>query len=259
MRNGTAYMTDNQKHEAVPRRHDMADRAQEIPSPGSSSVSARRGRYLRKLIMASLLCAVAGVGFVATLNYGNARDFDPIVYASRDGLCSVGPISDAPPYCPGVFLQHPKYSPDGKLIVAVREIGGGTEVVVTNRRGDIVRSLIGSRDFIRPVWSPDGKHIWAISYDAGGLVGRWHWSSAQKEVVAIDGRRIDCGIDRRPDSDRPARSQIQSISFSPTGRKVALLCGFESIYVAPRNRQDSNNARAATPALLCEYAGVAIR
>jgi len=199
------------------------------------------GNFAMKLgfgIAIAAICLIAGVAaFEIWPPLQLNRDFDPIIYASRDGLCSVQPSADTSPYCPGVFLKDPAASPDGRSIAAVRPIGtkGGppphTTIVVTDRRGVVVRSLTDSEDFIRPVWAPEGQHIFAISYALSEAVGRWTWPSGDKTTVPV--RNLD---DRcrsgAPLSPAGRRAAIQGMSPSPSGRKAALLCDFLWLYIA---------------------------
>src|SRR4051795_13695849 len=119
------------------------------------------------------------------------RDFDPIIYTSRDGLCSIKPSGDAPPYCPNVFLDRASLSPDGQFIAAEQPTSTMDDsapykrIVVANRRAVMVRPLVGSSDFMNPIWAPDGEHIIAISYDLPEAVGRWNWRSGEKTIVPI--------------------------------------------------------------------------
>ena len=175
------------------------------------------------LAVGGLACAV----FVAIRYFEDwrlTRDFDSIVYSSRDGLCSVRASGDEPPFCPHVFLSHPQFSPNGRLIAADRSTGTkdnpGSVIVVANRRGAIVQRLAASEAFIRPAWGSDGKTVFAVSYWLPRAVARWSWPEGKKETVPIL---------NLPDGPK----HVQRISLSPSGRRAAVLWdNFDRIDVA---------------------------
>jgi len=176
-------------------------------------------------IAIATLCLGVGVAAFERQYFRPNRSFDPIIYKSRDGLCSVQPSGDVSAYCPGIFFEHPAISPDGNLIAAVERISsqGGpaanTRLVVADRRGVVVQSIASSDGFIRPVWAPDGQYLYAINYELRGAIGRWAWPSNKR--IAIPIRDLDRGC-----------NSIQGISFSASGHRAALLCDFRRIYIA---------------------------
>jgi hypothetical protein len=183
----------------------------------------------RWVIAVGIMCFVGGVGVGGMLYWTSWRltwDFGPIVYRGDDGLCSVQPVGQDPPFCPHVFLSSPSFSPDARLIAAERIIGGkdipgpATEIVVANRRGAVVQRLRGSEGFMRPVWSSDGRHVFALSYALARAVARWSWPDGEKTVVQIHNLDADYVT-------------VQRVSFSPSGRRAALLgYRFERVYLA---------------------------
>jgi hypothetical protein len=183
----------------------------------------------RWVIAVAIMCLIGAVGAVALLYWTSwrlTRDFGPIVYRGDDGLCSVQPVGHDPPFCPHVFLSSPNFSPDARLIAAERRIGGkddpgpATEIVVADRRGAVVQRLRGSESFIRPVWSSDGRHVFGLSYALARAVARWSWPDGEKTVVQVHNLDADY-------------VNVQGVSFSPSGRRAALLgYRFERVYLA---------------------------
>lgn len=185
-----------------------------------------RPRSFSPLIAIILITGAFFVGVIAiALSQSLVRDFDPILYTSRSGLCSVPPLGEHTPYCPNVRLDQASFSPDGHLIAAVRSSAVIPEIVITNRKGEILRSLPNSGGFIRPTWSPDGLYVLALSYDMPELIARWHPVDGPRYDIAVKGFDDNCKADE-------GRSLYQSISVSPSGRKLALLCNFRRIFLA---------------------------
>lgn len=183
----------------------------------------------RPITVAITLAVLVLVGSIAVTQWDRVRlrrDFDSIVYSSRDGLCSIASSGNVAPYCPRIFLEDPVFSPNGKLIAAGRHIRGVDSngslypnIVVVSRRGLVVQSLAKSEEFVRPIWTPDGNHILAVKYDLRDAVGRWKWPAGDKTILPIDGLDSSCRF-------------VQAVSLSPSGRQAAFLCDFNRIYVA---------------------------
>ena len=113
------------------------------------------------------------------------------------------------------------------------DAGQHSRIVVADRRGADVQTLIGSDDFTRPVWAADGDYLFAISYDLPAAIGRWSWSSGEKTIIPIRDLDANCDTARGISLYPPGlRAAIQSISLSPSGRQAALLCSFQHIYIA---------------------------
>lgn len=194
----------------------------------SSSLTALRPYGLVLAVAAGIIC----LGFGAKAYWDDWRltqEFGPIIFKGDGGLCSVKPHGNEPAFCPRVHLSDPKFSPDGRSIAAARSLGTkddpNTDIVVADRRGAIVKQLSASQGFFRPVWSPDGRLVYALSYRSNE-VARWRWPSGEKETIAIQG--ADSIFDR-----------AQAISFSPSGRRAAVLNGkFDRIFVADVAEKD---------------------
>jgi dipeptidyl aminopeptidase/acylaminoacyl peptidase len=175
-------------------------------------------------VCASIVVVLVATALILEQRRLPAQDFGPIVYKSRDGLCSIDPMGAGPPNCSKIFLGDPSYSPDGQFIAGAISICSKdgpppcSKIVVRGRNGAQVADLTGSQDYHRPVWAPDGQSIYAISYHLPAAAGRWPWPVGQMAVVPVEGLEEDC---------RP----IQSISFSSSGRKATVMCDFKRIYV----------------------------
>ena len=52
-------------------------------------------------------------------------------------------------------------------------LGVAVGPVLLVARGREVRRLTDSSDYIRPIWSPDGRFILAINHGLGSAIGRW--------------------------------------------------------------------------------------
>ena len=183
----------------------------------------------RRTAVIAIVCAGTTAGALV-LSYWDSwrltRDLGPIVYRGEDGLCSVQPSGDEPPFCPHVFLGSPELSADGRWMAAERRVGSkdgpgpATEIVIADRRGAVVQRLRGSEDFIRPVWGHDGQHVFALNYKFARAAVRWGWPKGEKTIVQIYNLPAD-------------DHHVQRISFSASGRRAALLGNrFERVYLA---------------------------
>jgi hypothetical protein len=103
------------------------------------------------------------------------------------------------------------WQPSGERIAAeTGEHDGACLLVLLDGRGREIRRLTDSSDYIRPIWSPDGRFIFAINYGLGSAIGRWDADGRNKTTLRVTG-----GIE--------SGRQFQMISFSPSGNRAALL------------------------------------
>jgi len=155
------------------------------------------------LVCSLCLCALLGA---------EAQDLKSVLYTAWGDLCSVEASgTDVRCQSSRVDFRSPSWRPDGTRIVA--ESGrhdAGHSLVLLDRRGRRIGALQDSLGYIRPVWSPDGRFIFAIKYDLGSSVTRWDAAGTNKTNVRVTGGS---------ESERA----FQMISFSPSGARVALL------------------------------------
>jgi hypothetical protein len=182
----------------------------------------RSGRRRQAVSIALALAAAAGLGMLGLIfmdTWRLTRDFDAIAYRGDNGLCSVPPDGGGVAFCPRVDLDSPQFDPTGRLIVGDRldghpkaERAPVSAVVVTDRRGARIRTLAGSDGFRSPAWTPDGRSIFAASYDLSGVLGRWRWPENVRSLVPIHGLVAP--------NDQPIR--FYGLAFSPSGRRAVL-------------------------------------
>lgn len=126
----------------------------------------------------------------------------PILFTDWGRLCSIGPADTTRACLPkSREFDDLSWSPDGRLIV--------TDAWILNDAGRHIRSLPGWND-IRPVWSPDGKAVFAIDYDIGSAVHRWNQPGGKKQTIPVQGGNAK-------------GRRFQMLAFSPSGRRAALL------------------------------------
>lgn len=143
-----------------------------------------------------------------------AQELGDIVYVSWGELCSISSDIGRNSICINTQKEFgsPCWKPHSseRLVVEAGEHDGLHTLVLMDRVGRIIRTLSGSADHIRPAWSPDGRHIYAISYGLGNAIARWDSEGRNRVVVPVI------------NPNQPDRG-FQMISFSPSGRLAALL------------------------------------
>src|SRR5262245_23049000 len=132
-----------------------------------------------------------------------AQQLRPILFTSWGRLCSVR-IGDAKQVCLPKIGQYDDivWSPDHKTLVTA----GGVLVDGAGKR----IGRLNKWHAIRPVWSPDGQHIFAIDYDIGSAVRRWDQRGGSATTIPVEG-----GV--------TTARRFQMVSFSPSGRRAALV------------------------------------
>jgi Tol biopolymer transport system component len=109
---------------------------------------------------------------------------------------------------PDHHFAGPRWSPDGKWIVAERRVrGGASEIVVVSAATGDVRVLVATGRNAGPIWSPDGSTIFFASVT--------HEHPFQIRSIAVDGGPVrqleDVGV------------SAQSPAVSPDGRSLAFV------------------------------------
>jgi hypothetical protein len=133
-----------------------------------------------------------------------------LALVSSDGK-RVTPITNGGP---DEHWSEPRWSPDGKHVVAVRWLRGGTsEVVVIDTIGNIAATLVRERAVnATPSWSPDGRYVY-FSSDRGGVSNLYRASfpAAFPDTLMI------------PDLQRLSDTQtgLFEPQPSPSGRELA--------------------------------------
>ncbi|MGB3551149.1 MAG: WD40 repeat domain-containing protein [Candidatus Binatus sp.] len=167
-----------------------------------------------------------------------AQDLGPILYHSWDGFCSMSAQAPAAALCVKSNYTAAQWRPLGEQIVA--ENSG--KVVFLDSRGNLIgRALKGSG--ICPIWSPDGQYVYAVNYKLGTAIERWDSFGKNRVIVPITGLNT---LQLQP-TTKSSLTMIQLISFSPSGKRVALLTrDFKEMLIADVNDK-SLSARSVLP------------
>ncbi len=180
--------------------------------------------------------------FAAQITFGG--ELQAIVYCSGTneddlGLCSISPegtkhscLNDRDHSLLNNHYSSPAWKPKSKeLVVEYAKPDGDRILELIDGLGNKIREVNKSFNFMRPVWSPDGSHIYALKYGIGPQIGQWDSNGMNFKFVPIVGA---------PNNTNAPNSQgdFQMISFSPSGKSVALLnYGFKQIIVASVKEQ----------------------
>ena len=152
---------------------------------------------LRFIAAAITSIAVLGAPPVA------AQQLRPILFTDWGRLCSIAVVDTVRVCLPETReLDDAVWSPDGKRIIT----GGGAILNDAGRRTGTLRNYAG----IRPVWYPNGQYVFAIDYEVGSAVRRWDERGGSRKTIPVEGGEA-------------AERRFQMLSFSPSGRRAALL------------------------------------
>jgi Tol biopolymer transport system component/predicted Ser/Thr protein kinase len=137
---------------------------------------------------------------------------------------------------PGQYYT-PRFSPDGgRLALAVGPVGRG-DIQVYDWQRDTMTRLTFTHSNLRPVWTPDGKHIAFESRSPGGFSLRW---------VRADGAG---GAQLLLES----KGELRAYSFSPDGKRLAFAeSGVDTSYdlwTLPLDVSDPDNPKPGKPEL----------
>ncbi len=148
-------------------------------------------------------CFWAAIFALVVVSSGVSQELGPILYTNTEkGLCSVSAEVGAKPRCIKSRFEEASWQPHGNRIVA-----GGPAFL--DSRGRFLNWAEGGSG-IRPVWTPDGRHIYAINYKLGSAVERWDAFGKNRVVIPVTGL------------DNP-QLFLQMISFSPSEKRAAVL------------------------------------
>lgn len=136
------------------------------------------------------------IAFVASCENANAHAF--LHLANGDGSNSHG----LPQGAAGFREDHPRWAPDGKRIVLVREAGNGSEIIVIDTATGVRHTVARGRD---PAWSPKGEWIVYVQLD-----------STQSVALALKLVRPDGGQDHELYRFRGASATRGDSSWLPT-------------------------------------------
>ncbi|MBI4223368.1 MAG: PD40 domain-containing protein, partial [Deltaproteobacteria bacterium] len=92
---------------------------------------------------------------------------------------------------PHTQFAHPRYSPDGSQVAAVRFLPGeGWQIVVAEAGGKIVKKIKsnGTSVFSRPAWTPDGTAV-IYSSDEDGVSNLYRFDPASEKITRLTNTR----------------------------------------------------------------------
>ncbi|MDX6563358.1 MAG: TolB protein [Gaiellales bacterium] len=126
------------------------------------------------------------------------------VHPDGTGLHALGPRHVA------LGSSPPAWSPDGRTLVYARDTNGRSALWSIGADGSRMRTLVTSIFAAQPSFSPDGRHVAFIGFDAKGRMGIW--------TVGADGRGA------RPLRVVPGRATLFHYPvYSPDGRSLAFV------------------------------------
>jgi hypothetical protein len=112
-----------------------------------------------------------------------------ILYSAGGTLCSVA-ANGGPAVCvrSGADFDSPAWQPGGASIVAgAGEDEGPSALVLLDSTGRRIRRLDRSSGSLRPAWSGDGLHIFAVGYAIGRRVARWNADGRGRVMLPVNG------------------------------------------------------------------------
>jgi len=140
-----------------------------------------------------------------------------VLYSSRGQLCSVS-ADGTDRLCVSQRFEcdGASWRPGGSTIVAERSVHDGpSSLYLLDSLGRPVRELESSSDCIRPVWSPDGRFIYARKYSVVGALLRWDSAGRHLTTIPAQGATDET---------------FQMLAFSPSGKRAAIVTdGFQQM------------------------------
>lgn len=141
-----------------------------------------------------------------------AAQFDDIVYSASGELCTVSsvPGSKERRLRSDYEYHSPAWRPGGKVLVVQAGVHDGpSNLLIIDEKAKVVRTVTKSADFIRPAWSPEGKHFFALNYSLGHAIGRWNAEGTAFTEIPVRTKEVF--------------EHVQMIAFAPNGTYAALL------------------------------------
>ena len=177
---------------------------------GTQNPEIRRTSPLAKPRTVSRRCVRVAILVLVAPSSGAAQELGPVLYNTWEGLCSISPESGAKPHCiGGKRYEEASWQPHGNRIVT--ESRGG--LVFLNSNGQLISRAV-SKSGGRPIWSPDGKYVYAINYALGRAVERWDAFGKHRIVLPVTGLEDQ----QLRSGDVPSPMILQMISLSPSGK-----------------------------------------
>jgi len=222
---GMCHVKKGEKEEAIATFEELIKEF-----PGQAKLLEQARGQLAALGHAPESEEPAGVELRETWLFSGLDDLD-VVAISRDGRYCAFPHSESGDLVVrdlttrkdtraaetmGYYIDTIAISPDGKCVAYT---GGCNDVRVVGIDGSQNRVLYPNEEKSRIIlceWSPDGQHVLAVSYDAGGRpVGR---SSDPVRIVTIS---LADGSAKVLKALTPEENGFPTPAFSPDGRYVA--------------------------------------
>ncbi len=170
-----------------------------------------------------IIVFITASSVIPTSCFGQDRTED-ILYTAGGQIFSVSPDGRRSAACSIFEADSPSWSPEGDKFAVGLGFGcchkDPRRLAVFDSRCVLLKELEKSEDSLRPVWTPDGRAVWAVSYELKGAVARWD----------SGGRRL---------SDMPVRGFedrykiFQMLAIHPGQKRVAILLDdFQEILIA---------------------------
>lgn len=183
---------------------------------------------MKNKALKSLCLGILAIFIVAN---SDVRELEDIAYTSRGQLCSVSPVEKNNSLCLKTEKEYhsPSWQPQGnQLVVMVGYHDGPKELVLIESNGALIGSIKDSSEFFRPVWSPDGRYIYALGFELKNSIGRWDARGRNFTTIPVKGLGKHYQF-------------FQMISFSPSGKLATILIDkFEKMLIVEVSETNFN-------------------
>ncbi len=153
----------------------------------------------------------------------NRSGFPAVMYRTEKGICGISPDGKGEAFCPELLINHPVPVPDGDWLIG-QELnsrqqteapsGGKRFIIAADKRGKVLKRIIGSEGFEPFIVSADGQ--WLYAFDTQSLqepaqlrIGRWFWPNGTLTLVPVKGLQV--------------RSTINAFALSPNGKLAVIV------------------------------------